>query len=235
MKIKVIGSGSSGNCYRIDDGKTALLLECGLPIKKIKEGCDFNLSSIAGCLVTHEHGDHAKGARELMAAGVDMYMTEGTAKALALTGHRLTTWDDRWTDKRGNPLYFAKQSGSFSFMPFSVHHDATAPVGFVVQSEATQERLLFMTDTYYTEYTFQGLTHVMLEANFSQETLPDDARRHRLMRSHMSIENCIEMLQANDLSAVREIWLLHLSSGNGDAEVFKRKVQEATGKPVFVA
>ena len=55
MNIKVIGSGSSGNCYRIDDGKTALLIECGLPIKKIKEKLNFNLTGICGCLLSHSH------------------------------------------------------------------------------------------------------------------------------------------------------------------------------------
>jgi phosphoribosyl 1,2-cyclic phosphodiesterase len=55
MIIKSIASGSSGNCYKISDGKTSLLLECGIPIKKIKLGCDFDLSDILGCLVTHEH------------------------------------------------------------------------------------------------------------------------------------------------------------------------------------
>jgi phosphoribosyl 1,2-cyclic phosphodiesterase len=95
-----------------------------------------------------------------------------------------------------------------------------------------------MTDLYYTEYLFPGLTHIMIEANYSAEALADsdnDPRRSRLRRSHMSIENCIEMLKANDLSKVQEIWLIHLSSSNADAEDFKRRVQEATGCEVHVA
>jgi hypothetical protein len=42
-------------------------------------------------------------------------------------------------------------------------------------------------------------------------------------------------MQANDLSKVQEIWLLHLSDGNSDADRFKREIQELTGKPVYVA
>lgn len=45
----------------------------------------------------------------------------------------------------------------------------------------------------------------------------------------------IDELKANDLSKVREIWLLHLSDGNSDAERFKREVMELTGKPVYIA
>ena len=56
-----------------------------------------------------------------------------------------------------------------------------------------------------------------------------------VLRSHFSLENVKEFLQANDLSKVQEIWLLHLSDGNSDAERFKREIQELTGKVVYIA
>lgn len=226
MNIKVIGSGSSGNCYRIDDGTTSLLLEAGLPIKKIKEGCDFDLAGISGCLVTHEHGDHAKAVKDVMQSGVNVYASLGTTAALGIeTAHRSYVLESQASEL----------IGTFRVLPFDVHHDAAEPFGYFITSTATRERLLFMTDTYYTQFRFPSLSHIMIEANFSAETLTDDPRNHRLRRSHLSIENCIELLKANDLSKVQEIWLLHLSSSNGDAEGFKRKVQEATGAPVFIA
>ena len=55
MEIKVIGTGSSGNCYLVSDGSSKILIECGLPMKKIKEGVEFNLSNVAGCLISHSH------------------------------------------------------------------------------------------------------------------------------------------------------------------------------------
>lgn len=240
MNIKVIGSGSSGNCYRIDDGKTALLIECGLHLKKIKAACDYNLSSIAACIVTHEHKDHLNpsSAAELMRSGVDLYMTHGTAKAAGTEVYRLKLWRRDGVDGINNPYYHTERIGTFTVKPFMVHHDAAEPVGYLIESKATGEKLLFVTDTYYIDYTFDGLTHIMVETNFSDETLADadnDPRRSRLRRSHMSIENCIELLKANDLSQLKEIWLIHLSSSNGDAEGFKRAVQEATGAPVYIA
>jgi phosphoribosyl 1,2-cyclic phosphodiesterase len=48
-------SGSRGNCYRITDGRTPLLLECGIPYKEIQKGCGFGLSEIRACLISHEH------------------------------------------------------------------------------------------------------------------------------------------------------------------------------------
>lgn len=51
----------------------------------------------------------------------------------------------------------------------------------------------------------------------------------------MSLETVKGFLAANDLSRVREIWLLHLSDDHSDAERFRREVMELTGKEVHVA
>lgn len=55
MEIKVLASGSSGNCYIISDHETKILIECGVSIDRIKKGCDFRLHEIAACLISHEH------------------------------------------------------------------------------------------------------------------------------------------------------------------------------------
>jgi len=55
IEITPLASGSSGNCYRISDGKTSLLLEAGIPYKQIQKGCGFRLSEIKACLISHEH------------------------------------------------------------------------------------------------------------------------------------------------------------------------------------
>ena len=238
MNIKIIGSGSSGNCYRISDGQTALLIECGLPVKKIKAACDYNLSEISGCIVTHEHKDHALSVNDLMRAGIDVYMTEGTAAKSGTQTYRLKLWKRDGIDTIGNPYYHAEKIGTFTVKPYIAHHDAAEPVFYLITSNATNEKLLFVTDSYYIDYRFKGLTHIMVEANFCADSLADaenDPRRFRLRRSHMSLENCIKLLRANDLSQCREIWLIHLSSSNSDAEEFKRAVQEATGCPTYIA
>lgn len=56
MKLKCIASGSSGNCYTLtaDDGE-ALILDCGIPLMKIKEGLNWNIGGIAGVIITHAH------------------------------------------------------------------------------------------------------------------------------------------------------------------------------------
>ncbi len=231
MDIKVLASGSSGNCYYISDGDSPLLIECGLPWKQIQQGIGFRTSELAGCLVSHEHQDHCKAVRDVMKAGIDCYMSAGTAEALGISGHRLH-------------IIKAKQQfriGTWTILPFETQHDAAEPLGFLLANQ-DEDKLLYATDTYYLKYKFQGLRHIMIECNYALDILQKNvaagtvpaAVKDRVLRSHFSLENVKGFLRANDLSDVREIWLLHLSDNNSDAERFKREIQGLSGKPVYV-
>ena len=55
MKLKTISSGSHGNCYLLETDAEKLILDCGLPIKVIKQGLDFDLGGIQGVLISHAH------------------------------------------------------------------------------------------------------------------------------------------------------------------------------------
>jgi phosphoribosyl 1,2-cyclic phosphodiesterase len=55
LNLKVLSSGSVGNCYILKARDKILLLEAGVSIKKIKEGLNFRLKEVIGCLVSHEH------------------------------------------------------------------------------------------------------------------------------------------------------------------------------------
>lgn len=231
MDIKVLASGSSGNCYYVSDGNSPVLIECGLPWKQIQQGINFRTSELAGCLVSHEHQDHCKAVKEVMKAGIDCYISQGAAEALELSGHR---------------LHIVKalqqfQLGGWTVLPFDTQHDSREPLGFLLANQ-DEDKLLYATDTYYLKYKFRGLTHILVECNYALDILQKNvaagtvpaAVKDRVLRSHFSLENVKDFLRANDLSKVREIHLLHLSDNNSDAERFKREIQEISGKPVYV-
>lgn len=232
MDITVIASGSSGNAYRISDGDTALLLDAGIPLQRIKQALNFRVRDIAGCLITHAHGDHAKAAGDLTKAGVDVYTSQGTIDACRLTGHRI------------KPVKALQEVmiGTFAVLPFDVQHDAPEPLGFLLTSRRTGEKLLYFTDTYYLKYRFTGLTHIMGECNYSMDIVEQSVRNGyippelvpRLIKSHMSLEHFLDLLKANDLHEVKQIYLLHLSNNNSDAERFREAVQKLTGTEVYV-
>lgn len=64
MKFRCLGSGSSGNCYILENDSEALIIEAGIPFMTVKKALDFNISKIVGVVVSHSHGDHAKYAGE---------------------------------------------------------------------------------------------------------------------------------------------------------------------------
>ncbi len=55
MKLKVLGSGSSGNCYILHNETEALIIEAGFPFMEVKKALDFNISKIQGVVISHEH------------------------------------------------------------------------------------------------------------------------------------------------------------------------------------
>jgi phosphoribosyl 1,2-cyclic phosphodiesterase len=232
MDIKVLASGSSGNCYYVSDGDSPILIECGIAWKQIQQGINFRTSELAGVLVSHEHQDHCKAFKDVMKAGIDCYMSKGTAEVLNVSGHRLHII-------KGLQQF---QLGGWTVLPFDVQHDAKEPLGFLLANKAG-DKLLYATDTYYLKYKFRGLTHILVECNYALDILQENvaaglvpaAVKNRVLRSHFSLENVKGFLRANDLRQTEEIWLLHLSDGNSDAERFKREIQKATGKMVCVA
>lgn len=232
INIKTLASGSSGNAYLIDDGHTQLLLECGIKYRDIQIAMDFKTSNLSGVLISHEHKDHTKGLKDVLRAGIDCYMSEGTAAAEGINHHRIKIVKNKKAFK----------VGTWTVLPFDVEHDVAEPFGYLLKNEQG-ERLLFATDTYYVRYRFNDLTHIMLECNYSMEILEDNIAnrvvplflKNRLIKSHFSLENVIEFLNANDLSKVQEIHLLHLSDTNSNEKEFKNVIQEVTGKAVYIA
>lgn len=232
IDIKPLASGSMGNAYFVADGQAPLLLEAGIPWKHIQRGLNYNVSSLAGCLVSHEHGDHAKSVKDMVKAGIDCYMSQGTAAALGATGHRI------------RPVKAQEQFavGTWTVLPFETEHDCADPLGFLLANQLG-EKLLYLTDTAYCRYKFNGLSYIMLECNYSLDILRENVDagvipldlKNRIIRTHFGLNNVKDFLKANDLSMVQEVWLIHMSEGNSDEARFKREIQELTGKPVYVA
>ena len=231
MKIEVIASGSKGNCYKISNEDTTLLIECGIPYKKIQQALNFKTTDIDGVLVSHEHMDHAKACKDLLKAGVNLYMTNGTKEALKLESHRVKTFR-QWS------MYLDVEIGSFIIKPFKTIHDAKEPVGFVVYDSISKEELVFITDTQYSIYNFSP-DYFMLEVNYVTESInksesinPD--LRARIKKTHMSLDTAINLLERSDLSNLKKVYVIHLSDANSDAELIKERLQELTGVAIEI-
>ena len=132
--------------------------------------------------------------------------------------------------------------GGFTVMPFDVHHDVAEPLGFLINHK-DMGTILFATDTCYLEYRFKQLTNILIECNYSEKILLKnmdngsigDSTGLRIASTHMSFENCKEMIKANDNPKLKNIVLLHLSDSNSNAKEFKEVMEELTHKRVEIA
>ena len=219
MTFTSLASSSHGNCYVVSDGKTTILLECGISFRRIKKGLGFDLSNIRACLVSHEHKDHAKSVMDFIKSGVEVFASEGTADALDCD--LITAVADR--------VQF--QVGSLEIMPFTTFHDAAEPLGFLIYSHTDGDRLVFATDTVNLGYQFPNINLLALEANYDAsilarcERMPEKVR-HRVTNSHMEIQSLCRYLRTLDLSACRVLYLLHLSNAASNEGCFIDRVRQ---------
>jgi phosphoribosyl 1,2-cyclic phosphodiesterase len=232
MILKVLGSSSSGNCYILENSNEALILEAGIKFAEVQRGLNFNIGKIVGCLITHEHRDHA-GHILTFPRFVDVFCSKGTADSAEIG------------EKSKTHIISANKpftAGTFKIIPFAAKHDAAEPLGFFINHEETGN-ILFATDTYYLPCTFSNLSNILIESNYRMDILEKHTRngsisftqRDRTLQSHMSYETCLKTLQANDLKAVNNIVLIHLSNDNSNALDFQEGIRNATGKTTHVA
>ncbi len=235
MDIKCFGSGSSGNSYLVSDKGTCILIDAGVNPKKIARKLGWiNLIKVDACLVTHEHQDHAKYVKELLDMGIECFMTQGTQKALDITDRKINI--------------IPQSSISFKVHDWSVmaiinnNHDAAEPVNFKIYSKDFV--LLYITDTSDISCWLgcELVTHLMVEANYSESLIAEAYKKgilggelyKRIINNHLSFEKLLKWLDGNDLSTVKQIYVMHLSDKDSDEAYFKEKVQELTGIETYI-
>ena len=239
MELTVIGSSSEGNSYVLQNAGEALLLEAGKPFKHTLAALGGNLRKVVGCLITHEHGDHAGRISEVLNYAVPVFASQGTiegAEKYIRSNYQPNAI------RAGAGGYERLNLGGFTVIPFPAKHDAAGPLGFYIWHEETGG-ILFATDTYYLPCTFKGLSNILIECNYDPDILArrvangdiPEVLQERVRRSHLSYYTCLDALRANDLTAVNNIVLIHISDGNGDGVAFREGIAKATGKTVHIA
>lgn len=216
MKLKVLGSSSSGNCYILEDKKgNKIMLEAGLPFAEIKKRANYDLKNLNGVFVSHSHGDHAKGAH-----------------AMAVNGYKVYSVIEPFNNvKEGSTISI----GDFSITPFEAVHDVECYNCIIHHEECGT--ILFATDTKNIPVFIERVNHFMIEANYSQSLLQEliDGSRisyaaaKALVQRHMSLETAVEEIIVSGTKYVRNIILLHMSDRNSNEDYYKRFVSERTG------
>lgn len=233
MELKVLGSNSQGNCYLLVGRDEVLIIEAGIKFAEVKKALNYNISNIVGCLVSHEHNDHAGFYMEYLGFGFPVLSPEAVYRhkgySVMPPFAKIVLHGDCY------------KVGNFKVIPFEVQHDVPC-FGYQVY-HPEMGKLLFITDTMMIEYLFPDVEHWLIEANYADDILDKNiadgrmppSMRPRLLKSHMELETTKGILSANRLSNTQNIVLIHLSDGNSDEKRFVREIAGLTGKPTIAA
>lgn len=234
MQLNVIGSGSSGNGYVLQNDNEALIIECGMPLKDATETLGNNLRKVVGCLVTHSHSDHA-GYIQQYARHFNIFATKGTFEEKGVK--------DGEFHYNAVPLLYEFKVGNFIIKPFDTVHDTKEPCGFIIYHPDMGD-MLFLTDSHHIKYKFSfPFDYIIIECNHTDILVDKSVKNgvipmkvgNRAKATHMSLERCIRCLKENQLQNTKAVILVHISANNGNTELFTAEVAKATGKAVYVA
>lgn len=226
MKLKVLGSGSSGNCYILENGEEALIIEAGLPFMKVKKALNFNVMKIKAVLITHIHSDHHFYWFQYARAGIPVFepfRLDGSNLEFDNSQFRVMAFDNR--DKSGRWLHNNSDGSECPCYGFHITHPEIGS-------------LVYATDTEYVRWRFKAVNHILCEANYDMQFVDRDEPNyeHRL-RGHMSLDTTLKFISTNDNPALRNVVLIHLSDKSADSALFRQRTEETIkyGADVYVA
>lgn len=218
MRFAVLGSGSKGNSAVVECGGTRLLIDAGLSAKQLKLRLGLlgiDPDSLAGILLTHEHGDHVRGLNIFLKQHpLPVFATGQTAQVVRQAGLEGATWKTFETSQEVIIDEVVVKS-------FSIQHDAVDPVGYVIGHAA--RRFGFVSDvghvTRSMTHSLSGLHGLFVEANYDAELLEADTKRPWSIKQrissrhgHLSNEQVAELLCEIAHPQLGRVVLGHLSS-----------------------
>lgn len=225
MKLKCIATGSTGNCYALTSGSgETLILDCGIPIKEIKKGLNWDITGVVGAICTHQHQDHSKSAADIRNMGIrvfnpalDIFLDVVHFGDFTIRPFDLTTVDGRWTHTNADgtpcPIY-----------------------GFLI-THKEMGRMLYITDCEVIKWRFRDINHILLGVNYDKDLVDtDNPKANHVFRGHLSIDTACDFVKANDSDSLQNVIMCHLSSENADSDSFIEKMKKvAYGANVDVA
>ena len=174
MKVISAGSSSSGNSYIITTEESTIILDVGLPAKRIMEGLEKagrSPGDVDAVLITHEHGDHVRSVRAIgrQCPNAVFYASRGTVEKTANFSY---IDDDRIRYIAAGEI-FDTEDGSVELATFELNHDAAEPLGFTITADG--EKLAVVTDCgVITDEIYEAIKDadmLVLESNHDEHML----------------------------------------------------------------
>ncbi|MEN8175193.1 MAG: MBL fold metallo-hydrolase [Pseudomonadota bacterium] len=232
MRFASLGSGSRGNATLVEGGGTRILVDCGFSARELEHrlrGLEVAPDSLDALLVTHEHGDHARGVAAVARRhGLAVWATPGTGRAAGFS----EVLDFHLFSCHGGPF----RIGDLWITPFAVPHDAAEPCQYVIGDGRSRVGLL--TDTgAFTPHILSCLHQVdalILECNHDSGMLArgpyPPALRARVGggQGHLSNAQAAAILARLDHPGLRHLAVAHLSEKNNHPDLARQALLQVS-------
>ena len=225
MKVKVVGTGSTGNCYILEHEGRRIILDAGIALDRVLPMMDYDTDSIDACLITHMHKDHIAYANYYINACIDTVMSRLTAE---LAGFPVENYFIHTQDS-------LMRFGGWRVLPFDVEHDAPGTRGYLIS--IGEDTICYITDTGYVKASPTGVTGLLIECNYVDACLMDldlSEQQIRLKKYHMSLDRAKSFISKMDKSKLKNILLVHVSLRHGNTGQMEAEVAEVVGKDITV-
>ena len=208
MNVVPLGSSSKGNAYVVEHDGRAILIDCGVCYRRLK---DWPVEAV---LITHSHVDHVSGLPVFLKhRDVPVFANAMTADAVA-AAEKID--DERFVLFENGQEF---EVGPFAVHPFSIPHDTSDPVGYLVRSGG-------MTYFHGTDIgapldsiglKLAEADVATLESNHDPVMLRNSARPVSLKRriagprGHLSNDEAAGLVRRFASSRLKKLFLAHLS------------------------
>ena len=236
LRFISFGSGSSGNSYYLYTETDSLLIDVGVGLRSLKKhfhNYGLRFEDIHHILVTHDHADHVKSVGSLSNDyHLPVYTTSKVHQGINRNYCVRKKIQPKYVHviEKGVPFTI----GEFRVTPFGVPHDSTDNVGYFVEYGGVCFCLItdvgHITDEMH---DFIGRSnYLVIEANHSVEMLQQgnypQYLKERILgpTGHLSNDACGEALANYATSALRHVWLCHLSEENNHPELARKTVEQ---------
>ncbi|HEX6940182.1 MAG TPA: MBL fold metallo-hydrolase, partial [Longimicrobiales bacterium] len=240
MKITVLGSGSGGNSTLVEADGTRILVDAGFTGRDLErrlEAVGVDPASLAGIVITHDHGDHTRGMGILARRfGLPLYLTPITRLACS----KLLNGKERIVEYASATPF---RIGPFEVRPFLTVHDAADPVAVTLRHVESGLKLGIATDlgrpTAAVRHALAGCDVLVLEANHDEAMLWNGpypwSVKQRIASSHGHLSNRAAAELARELHhpGLGAVVLAHLSDHCNDAVLARDVVGHALERMGF--
>lgn len=227
MKFCSLYSGSSGNSIFVSSGDSKILIDAGLPGKKIDEAMKSigeKPEEINGIFITHEHSDHIKGVGVLSRKyDIPIYANDKTWAAMESSLGKIKEHNIKIMDRRSTV-----EIGDLAVKSFVIPHDAIAPVGYTIDCKGKRASVATDFGT-FTEEIYGNIKDsdvILLESNHDINMLkfgpyPYNLKRRILSEvGHLSNDDCGKaIIDIAKYKQGKKIILGHLSNTNNHPDL----------------